>query len=820
MMRFAWRSLRRTPVFTTVAVLTLVIGIAAVTAIFAVLNGVVLRPLPYGKPDRLVGAWYELPGVNIKRGTQTAATYFTNIKLAKTITGMGVYQDGSINVSDPTGATQPQRITNAWISSTLIPVLQVQPLLGRNFTEAEDLPNGPPVVIISEGLWRSRFGADRNVIGKTLEVSGRQRQIVGVMPERFRFPTAETQLWLPTAIDPAAQYAGGFKYFAIARLKPGVTIDAAQRELESLIPRVSELFPMVAPNVPWKWVVDQAKPHALLVPLKDDVTSDIAGTLWMVFAAAGLVLLVACANVSNLMLVRADARQRELAVREALGAGRGRIMSSFLSEAVLLSAIAGAIALFLSWIAVRALVAKVPFDVPRLAEVKIDVVSVVVSVAVSALVSVVCTVIPALRLGRLHLSNALREGGRSGTAGKAQQRVRGALVVAQIALALVMLAGSALLLRTFQRLKAVHPGFNADNVLTMRVSLPPARYRTDTAVVHFYASLTDRVGKVPGVVRVGLSSRLPLTRYSMNQDPFFPEGDATYNSKIPPLQIVTTTDSGYFGAMGIPLIAGRTFNGLIPQPEHEAIISRKTAIQFYKDSTGVSALGKRFTIQPGGPKYTIIGVVGDARDTTLSAPPSQTIYFPEAIPADANDNQTENTMALVVKTSVEPNTLITPIQKVIRELDQTLPTLDVLSMPSILRASTARLSFIILILGAAAAVTLILGVVGLYGVMAYVVTLRTKELGVRIALGAQPSSVAAMMTRQGLTLTVAGVVAGLALFAGVSRFLGSFLYDTAPTDPVALGGASLTLVVVAALASFVPARRAARVDPVETLRAE
>ena len=829
--RHAWRSLRRTPVFTTTAALTLVIGIGAAVAIFAVVNGVLLRPLPYGNPDRLVGAWFDLPPINLNHAQQTQTTYYTFQRLAHTIEGIGLYQEGSGDVSDPGGGFEPQHLSVAWITATLFPVLQVSPILGRNFIADEDTPNGgrkstkagdegPTVAIISEGLWRSRFGADPKVLGRTMDVNGRTRTIVGVMPTRFRFPSSATQLWLPLGLDPNNKYPGGFNYNSVARLKPGVTAADAQRDFTAVLPRMIELYPSFAPGVSTQMLMDQAKPKPVLIPLREDVTGGIAKTLWMVAAAAALVLLVACANVSNLILVRADGRQRELAVREALGAGRARVLSHFLGESVVLTGIAGAVGLGLATLAIRTLVIAGPADIPRLAEVHIDAATIAFTIAVSIAVTLVCSLIPAMRIGSVQLSNALREGGRSGTAGRLQHRVRGALVAAQIALALVVLAGSGLLLRTFQRLHAIQPGFDPQHVATLWMSPPRARYPNDSAVARFYAKLEARVAELPGVQVVGLSSRLPLTMNGMNQNPLFPEDDPTYATKIPPLQINTNVNGEYFRAMRIPLIAGRTFERLDLQHDGQAIVGRRTAVQFWKDSTGVAALGKRFRELPSGPLYTVIGVVGDARDTALAAPPSQTVYFPQVAEKDTLFSQTARTMALVIRTAGDPAAITSAVRRAVSTIDPALPLFDVKPMTTVLDASMAQLSFIILILAAAAVVTLILGGIGLYGVMAYVVTLRTKELGVRIALGAQPSAVAAMMTRQGLTLTAVGVGGGLVLFALVARFLRSFLFGVAPSDPVTLAGASLLLIAIATLASWIPARRASRVDPADALRAE
>ena len=819
--RFAWRSLRRTPVFTTAAVLTLAIGIGAAAAIFAVVDGILLRPLPYGHPEELVGTWMDVPPFSLTHIQQTSATYFTFKRFARSVTGIAAYQDGSANVSDPGGRSDPARLESASISANLIPLLEVSPRIGRSFTETEDLPDGPKAVIISDALWRSRFGADPNVLGRTLEVSGVSREIVGVMPRTFRFPSAGTELWLPLALDPHDPFPGGFNYYAIARLRPGATVASAQREFRNVLPRVVELSPMMAPGVSTKMLLDQAKPQPVLTPMHDDVVGGIAGTLWVVAATASLLLVVACANVANLILVRADGRQRELAVRAALGAGRTRVLAHFFTESLVIAALAGALGLVVAALGIRALVSAGPAELPRLAEVRIDGAVVLFTLAVTALVAFACSAIPALRFGRSELASTLREGGRGGTEGRARHRVRGALVAAQIALALVVLAGSGLLLRSFQRLNAVRPGWNPDHLATFWLSLPQPRYPRDSAVVRFYALLTRRVAELPGVRAVGVSSNLPLEDRGQNTSPIWVEGDPSASSKLPPLQQFVTTDGGYFKAMDIPLLAGRTFEAIDGrQRGNEVIVNRLTAERFWHDSSGANAIGKRFQTLPNGPWFTVVGVVASARDTSLEAPPAMTVYFPEAPSPDTMFTEIKRTMGLVVRTAGDPTAVTRPVEQVVRELDPSLPVFDVKPMTAVVRASMARLSFTMLIIGVAAAVTLVLGAIGLYGVIAYVVSLRTRELGVRIALGATPSAVAGMVTRQGIALTGVGIAAGLALFALVARFMRSLLFGVAPSDPVTLAAVSLVLVGIAALASWVPARRAARVDPMEALRAE
>jgi predicted permease len=759
--------------------------------------------------------------VGLSRGNQTAGTYWTYKKLARSLEAIGLSQQSAVNVSDPRGGTEPQRITSARITQSVVTLMKVAPLVGRNFTDAEDLPKGPNVMLISEGLWQSRFGGDRNVIGRTLEVNGTTREIVGVMPKRFRYPSRETQMWMPMQLDPNEQYPGGFNYDGIARLRKGISVADAGRDLASVLPRIMEISPALAPGVSTQMLLEQAKPVPFVAPLKQDITGTIAKTLWIVAAAAGVVLLVACANVTNLILVRADGRQRELAVREALGAGRGKVIAYFLGESIMVTALSAAAGLAVAAVAIRLLVTRGPEAIPRLAEVHIDGATVVFAIVVSAVVAFVCSIVPALRIGRVDLSFALREGGRGGTAGRARQRVRATLVAAQIALALVALASSGLLLRTFQRLNAVKPGFEPAGLATFWVALPGARYQSDTSAVRFYSLLLDRVRALPGVKDVGITSRLPFESNGWSQDPFYPEDDlASYADRIPPLNFYTTIDGGYFHAMGIPLIAGKTFDQLALQRSDEAIISRATAAQFWKDSTGQRAIGKRFRELPNGPWTTVIGVVGDTRDSSLAAPPSMVVYRPEALSLRQSDGPTRWTMALVVRTGSEPAAITSAVQRAVRELDPSLPLFDVRSMSDVTAASMAQLSFTILVLGAAAIVTLLLGAVGLYGVMAYVVSLRTRELAVRIALGATPGSVIRMLTQQGMMVTGFGIAGGLVLFVIVARALKSLLFGVASTDPLTLVSASLLLMGIAALASWLPARRTSRVDPADVLRAE
>jgi predicted permease len=816
---YAVRSLRRAPGFSLAVVATLTIGIGSAAAIFAVVDAVLLRPLPYGHPEQLVGAWHDLPPIGLMKAQQTTGTYYTYKRLAHTISGIATYNSGSANVSDPDGRVEPDRLPVAWVTANVFPLLEVKPALGRAFTDAEDVKDGPQVVMISEGLWRTRFGGDPNIVGQKIAIFERPTEIVGVLPASFTFPNATTKIWIPQRHDPKDPYPGGFNHSAIVRLKPDVTVAEAERDFASVLPRMVDMFPTVAPGVTTQLLMDQAKPRPRLYPLRDDIVGEASKTLWMVGAAAMLVLLVTCANVANLLLVRADGRHRELSVRSALGAGRARVVAQFLTEAGVLAAISAGLGLVAASFALRALVAAGPAQLPRLSEVHMDWRVAAFTLVVTTLVAIACSAIPAIRFLRGDALSGLRDGGRAGTAGASRQRARGVLVAAQMAFALVALVASGLLLRSFQRLRSVQPGFKANGVATVWVALPQLRYKNDTAVVRFYANLAERAKHLPGVTAFGLSSRLPLQNGYMDQDPMLVEGQWDPSKKLGSLKLYGVADAGYFTAMGMQLVAGRMFDRMENQRGDEAIISTETAKSAFGDSTGASALGKRFQVLPKGYFHTVIGVVRSARDTSLFAPPTPAVYMPESISPDTLYGPGWR-MALVARTTGDVAATTRSLRQLVRELDPALPTFDAKSMETTVSESLARLSFAMIMLGVAAAVTLALGVVGLYGVIAYIVTLRTRELGVRIALGAQPSSVAVMVARQGLALSAVGIVAGVALLTIVGRFVRSFLFEVAPMDPITIAASTLLLALFALLASWIPARRASMVDPTEALRSD
>jgi len=817
--RHALRSLGRAPAFALTAIVTLVAGLGATIAIFAVINAVLVKPLPFPHADRLVGAWHDMPAISLYHATQSTGTFYTYRTQAHTIDGIGVYNESAVNIGDERSSTPPERVTAAGFSASLFTVLGVPAAVGRVFSEDEDHVGAAPVMLISDALWRTHFGADQGVIGQTLEVNGTRRVIVGVMPPSFYFPSAETQLWLPLQLDPVNPPPTAFAYIGVARLKPGVTVAQAQQDFAAVLPRVVALFPRFVPGITTQQIMQQTQPRPVLTPLAADITGGIAGTLWLMGGAAVLLFLVACTNVATLTLVRFDSRERELAVRAALGAGRARVASYQSAESFVLAIGAVVVAVGFAWLAVRALVTHGPAEIPRLGEIAVDRRVIAFAVVMTVVAGLIFSALPALRIFPGG-GPSLREGSRGGTASRRQQRLRSALVTAQIALGVLVLSASGLLLRSWQALRSVRPGYEPEHVATFWVSLPKPRYPRNRDITRFVATLLDRAKAIPGVRSVAVTSRVPLENRGVNPNPFYPESAPEWNSKLPPLQIFTSVGGDYLETLGIPLVAGRYFYSRDRQPRDEAVISLETARFFWHDSTGVRALGKRFRALPTDPWTTVVGVVGSTRDTSLAAPPTPAVYFPELVRDDSAAQHIARTLAIAIRTGGDPATVTPAAARLVRELDPTLPTFDARPLTGVMRASTARLAFTTLILGAASVITVVLGAVGLYGVLAYLVTLRRRELGIRIALGASPRRIAGATTRHGLVLAILGAIVGLALLTIAGRSMRSFLYGVAPWDPVALSGSVAVLLLIAGLASWVPARRAARVDPAETLRSE
>jgi predicted permease len=804
------RGLRRSPGFLLVAVITLGVGIGANAAIFSVVDAVVIRPLPYPEPDRLVGVWNDAPGINSRHFEHSTGSYALYRRENRVLADLGIYSEGSVTL---TGRQSPERLGATAATGSIFSVLRVPPAHGREIQEADEKPGAEKVAVLSDPLWRSRFGGDLKALGAMVRIDGVEHRIVGVMPPGFRFPSPETELWVPMTIDHAKLEAGNFNYRGIGRLRPGISTQRAARELSVLVWRIPEVYSDGEIN---RGMLEQAKFTVLVNPLRDDVVGNVERVLWVLLGSVACILLIACANVANLFLVRAEGRQREVAVRTALGATRGDVARLFLGESLALALLGGALGLALAGAGVRLLAALRPQGIPRLEEIAVDGRVLLFTLLLSVLAGLLCGGLAALRYGRPALVPALKEGGRGGTGGRERHRARNVLVVAQVALALVLLVGSGLMVKSFWRLRGVDPGFDSHSVLALRLDLPEAVYPTTTVTLGFVRQLLDRVRALPGVAGAATVDPLPLSgddstsAYTMEDFPVRPD-------EVPPLLGTRFVSPGYFQAMGIPVIAGRAFDRLDPS-RREVVISHGLAERFWK---GQSPIGKRLT---AGMKaeplwYTIVGVVGDVHDRGLEEKPAESIYFP-MVRFDAKEEWAPRSFFLVVRGQVDPAALVAPIRGVIRELDPNLPLSRVGPMREMVARSMARTSFTMLLLVIAAAVALLLGAVGIYGVISYVVGQRKREIGVRMALGAQRRDISRMVLREGLAVTLTGVAIGLAFALAVTRLMIALLYGVTPTDPATFVAVPVLLAAVSLFASWMPARRAAAVDPQEAIRYE
>jgi predicted permease len=817
----AWRSLTRARAFAVAAILTVAIGLGATVSVFTILNALLIRPLPYPEPDRLMDAWFALPGMHFDRGPQSLATYFAFKRFARTIDGIAVYDRSSVNLSESGSQAAAERTRAALVSASLFPMLGATLQLGRAFTDAEDAPRGDPVVVIGDGLWRHRFGGERGVIGKRIQVDGREMQIIGVLAPTFHFPDNATEMWLPIALDANAPFAGPFAHQGFVRLHPGVDPTTAEHELNRLLPRAAELFPSVAPGFATSTFLDQTRARAFLRPMRDDVVGSFGSVLGLAAGASVLLLLISCANVASLLVTRNDARRKEVGICLALGAGQRQVLSRLLGEVAILTAAGGTIGLVLADVGVQAFVHAGPAGIPRLSEVSLDATVVAFAIVTSLVIAMLCGVAPALRFRGDEVTHFLRDGDRGGTAGRDRQRLRRALVVTQVAFAVVLVTGAGALLRTVARLRDVRPGFDVNHELTFWISLPRATYPKDSDVVRFTEAFLDRLALAPGVRAAGAASKLPLNSVGTGHTPVWTDNDQAPSGALPASQQVTTASGGYFAALGIPLLAGRTFNHADRQPAYEAIVDRSLALEYWHDSTGQRTIGRTIRLVPsGGPIYTVVGVVGATRDTSMAAPPSGIVYLPDVTPPDSNQSTVARTLGVVVHAAGDPLSTVGVAEGTLRSLSPDLPVFNVSPIAEVIGQSMARVSFVVIVIGAAAIAALALAAIGLYGVLAYMVRLDTKAIGVRMAIGASPFSIAARVTRRGASLTTFGIAVGLMLFGVLARLLRARVFGIDLIDPLTMGATAGCLLIVAVLASWLPARRAAHVDPVRALSGE
>lgn len=826
-LRYALRSLAKNPGFTAVAVLTLALGIGASTTVYTALERVVLDPLPYPDAGRLVQLKSAVPGV--AAGTEwdvsEGAWWFFG-REARTIDGLGAYRRSGANVLGPDG---PEWARTAEVTAHTLPLLGARAIFGRLFEEADDDPGGPAVAVVSHRFWKNRLGGDARVIGTTIGMYEQPFEVIGVMAAGIDLPPVggapaamlDTDVWLPLRLNPAGPFWNSHVQFrTVARLKRGVTVDEAQAEFTRLTTRLPEAVP-TAYSGGW---MQRSGFATRVYPLKAYVVGDVSRTLWILFGAIGVVLLIVYANVANLFLVRAEVRRREVAIRTALGAGNGAIVRHFVAESFVLAAAGGVLATVMALWGMDALTHLAPDGVPRLQALRPDGSVLLFALALVLLATVSLATVPALRAIRAVRAGELAQGDRGLTVGRDSQRVRSGLVVAQVSLALALVVGAGLLIESLQRLRAVDLGIQPRGVLTARVVLPYPRYDSIPKMWRFYSAALERVRALPGVVSAGLTSDLPLgggfgCTVQGFEDPAVRQRLAAAGLTLCAGQ--EPTSPGYFDAMGIPVIHGRglTQEDLDHPERGSVVVSKAFAERFWP---GEDPIGKG--VGPNGLTnqqfYRVVGVVGDVYAESAAGAHGLAIYYPVLrIPGTAG--WSANSMILVVKTRFEdPVSILPTVQSAIREVDPSIPLAMVETMETIVERSMAQLSFAMVLLTIAGSAALLLAAVGLYGVISYVVTRRTGEIGVRIALGAQASHVTRLVVGGSVRLALMGITIGIIVALGFSRVLRGLLYGVEPTQPLAYLSAAMVLGTVAALAAYLPARRAARVDPMIALRTE
>ncbi|HZS48290.1 MAG TPA: ABC transporter permease [Blastocatellia bacterium] len=810
-LRYAVRVLMAKPAFTAVAIITLALGIGANTAIFSIVNAVLLRPLPYKDPSRLVMLWETIPEnrLGIDRVSPAVAEFLNWRVQNKSFDGMIALVSDSLNL---TGTGEPQKITGARVSANFFDLMGVQPRLGSGFTLEQDHPGSNYVVVISDGFWKRQFGADPAVIGKNIILDEHSYTIVGVAPTGFQFPRStdmpsylkfppQTDLWTPIAFTQGQIEATGDRYLAvIARLKPGMTLEQSKADMDILV------------NPPDQRTAGD-NTSALVVPLQEQMVGSIRPALIILLISVVFVLLISCANVANLMLARSLARRREIAIRIALGASRGRVIRQLLTESLLLSLLGGIAGALLDFWAIGLLIRFSPKNIPRLEEVNTDARVLVFTLVISILTGLIFGVVPALQTSSMGSAESLKDAARGSTGSVATNRGRSFLVVAEIALSLVLLVGAGLLIRSFMLLMDVKPGFNTSNILTMSLSLPETRYPDGRHQKAFFEQVVDNVRQLPGVESAAVASSPPFSGIQ-EYGAFLVEGHPPASLNDVPIADRHRVGTDYFQLMGMRLIKGRFFNQDDIQNNRENyIVSESLARQFFPNEDPV---GKHMMQgNPAAPRdwSTIVGVVDDVKQNALEKESRPTIYMPYSI-------RWADSMTLLVHTKTDPNALTASIRNAISQVDKEEPIADVRLLEDSLSDSTRLRRFNMTCLAVFAGVALILAVVGIYGVMSYSVTQRTQEIGIRMALGAQTSDVLKTILGRAMLLTAMGITAGLIAALFLTGLMTSLLYGVGATDLTTFAAVTFLLTAVAALAGYLPARRATKVDPMIALRYE
>jgi predicted permease len=822
-LKFTFRRLGKSPGFTAIVLLTLAIGIGANTAVFSVVNSVLLKPLPYPNSEQLVSLWLNAPGAgglaNFSTGLQLSPSmYFTFSQENRTFQSMGIWMPSMASV---TGIADPEEVRTEAISGGVLETLDVPPVAGRWFSEADQDPHGPKSVVLSYGYWQRRFGGDRSIIGHTIHVDAQAREVVGVMPRGFRLVDRDFDLLVPLALDRTNQKLAGFGYFGIARLKPGMSLAQADADVARLIPVWMDSWsngPGTNPHFYERWRITPS-----FRSLKQQVIGSIGSVLWVVMATVGLVMLIACTNVANLLLVRAESRHQELAIRAALGAGRMRIARELLVESLSLGLLGGIIAVAVASAGLRLLVAVGPANLPRLSEITLDTRALSFTFALSVLSGLLFGSIPALRYARTQASVMMGGTNRTASAGRTQQRSRNVLVIAQVAMALVLLVSALLMIRTFAALRNVEPGFaDPQHVQTMHIWIPDLLITDPQVVTHVQNNIADKLAAIPGVTSVGFAGAVPMENNDPNWDQIGVEGK-DYGGEDPPLRLFNFVSPSYFKTMGTRLIAGRDYTWADIYALRPGVIVSEN---FARESWGSAsaAVGKRVRQFSNMPWQEVIGVAEDVRVHGVDEKAPAIIYWPAMLNNPYTRTPTIDAPRFVTfairSDRAGTESFVSQMQQAVWAVNGSVPLASVSTMQDIYSQSMARTSFTLVMLAIAGAMALALSLIGIYGVISYAVSQRTREIGIRLALGAQKSVLRWMFVRSAMLLTGIGVVIGLGVAAVLVRLMKTLLFGISPLDPLTFLAVPLILAAAAALASYLPARRAAGVDPVEALRAE
>ncbi len=822
-LKLVFRRLRKSPGFAATVILTLAIGIGANAAVFSVLNSVLFKPLPYPDAEQLVAVRLIAPGAaglaDFSSGLRLSPSmYFTFAEQNRTFQSLGVWSTGTANV---TGVDQPHEVHTALITDGVLQTLSVPPLLGRWLLPADQNPHGPKAVMLSYGYWQRRFGGDRSVIGRSIDVDSQPRTIVGVMPKGFELVNADFDVIAPLALDRNQQHLAGFGLQGIARLKPGVPIAQANADVKRMLPIWEDSWPSGIAHFPSHFYENVWKIAPAIRPLKQEVIGSVGNVLWVVMGTIGVVMLIACTNVANLSLVRADGRQPELAVRAALGAGRGRIAWELMLESVVLGLTGGVLGIGIAYEGLRLLVAIGPANLPRLGEISLDGRSLWFTLALSVLSGLLFGSIPVLRYAGRRMPTAFRGAGRTASVSRERQRSRDLLVVAQVAMAMVLLVSAMLMIRTFQALRTVDPGFaDAEHLQTMRISIPTSLIADPQLVTRTQNNIVDKLAAIPGVTSVGFADAMPMERIESNWDVIQIEGKNLAGDT--PLRLFRYVAPGFFHTIGTRIVAGRELTWTdVYGRRPVAIVSENLARESWGSPS--AAIGKRLRDLPSTPWREVVGVVEDVRENGVQekAPPivywpsmSEGIYGPHTFDA-------RRAVTFVVRSDrAGTEAFLSEIRQAVWSVNPSLPLASVETMQEIYSQSLARTSFTLVMLGIAGSMALVLGIIGIYGVISYAVSQRTREIGIRLALGEQRGRLRWMFVRSALLLTGVGLAFGLTAAAGLMGLMKSLLFGVSPLDPVTYLSVLMVLVASAALASYLPARRAAAVNPVEALRAE